>query len=327
MAAYAVAVFLGAFLVFQIQPLVAKVLLPWFGGSAAVWTTCLMYFQTMLVAGYLYAYLLTRYSPPRIQGQVHAVLLLCSLLLLPVTPAAHWKPQGAEEPVARILLLLSATVGAPYLLLAATGPLYQSWFTQTRGTPPYWLFAVSNAGSLLALISYPVVFEPFFSRPEQSLAWSCAYVAFVLLAAGIAWSLRKTGVPEMERDSHPLPAWGLRLFWVVLAACPSALLASLTNHLTQNVAPVPFLWILLLSVYLLSFILCFESNRFYWRGFYFLLLIPSLGYLAYWIYLTHGDAQAKWLIAASSLAFFACCMVCHGELARARPHPSFLTAF
>src|SRR5580658_10010808 len=185
---YAATIFLSAFLLFQVQPLIAKFILPWFGGSAAVWSAALLFFQLLLLAGYLYAHCLIRYFTPAQQFWTHGSLLIASLATLPIVPSAMWKPAGGEDPTLRILLLLGATIGLPYTLLAATSPLLQAWYLRRRqGAIPYRLFALSNFESLLALLSYPLVVEPRFALSRQALLWSAGYGAFSVVCAFAAW--------------------------------------------------------------------------------------------------------------------------------------------
>src|SRR6476661_8474345 len=177
---HAATVFLSAFLLFLVQPLLAKQILPWFGGAAIVWTLCMVFFQMVLLLGYAYAHWLTRVSGAK-QAWIHIALLVASLLFLPVAPDASWKPQGGDSPVWRILALLFATVGLPYFLLSSTSPLVQAWFARAfPGSSPYRLFALSNLASMLALLGYPFLFEPWFASTEQSLYWSMGFAAFVL---------------------------------------------------------------------------------------------------------------------------------------------------
>src|SRR5688572_31125789 len=186
---YAATIFLSSFLLFLVQPLIARLILPWFGGSAAVWTTCMLFFQALLLAGYAYAHLLEKKLPPgRWKPLVHFVLLAAAVAMLPIAPSEAWKPAGEDEPVSRILLLLGASVGLPYLLLASTSPLLQAWFARARpGEDPYRLFAVSNLGSLVALVGYPFLLEPILGGAGQVGLWSWLFAAFALLCAGVAW--------------------------------------------------------------------------------------------------------------------------------------------
>jgi SAM-dependent methyltransferase len=330
LALYAVTVFTSAFLLFQIEPIIAKMVLPWFGGSAAVWTTCLLFFQTGLLAGYLYAHLVVKRLKPREQAWLHIALLAASLLLLPVIPNPSWKPLGNEDPSWRILGLLAATLGLPYLLLSATSPLVQAWYARAHeGAAPYRLFALSNAGSMLALLTYPILVEPKLSTRHQGWGWSLGYVAFVALCGAVAWGVRSQTLTEetsyAEEDARP--RWTLQLMWLALAACASTLLLATTNHLTQNVASIPFLWILPLALYLLSFILCFEGRGWYQRNTYLKLAVVALAGMAYAL---GNDFLNLRLVALAPLfagGLMVCCMVCHGELARRKPAPRHLTLF
>lgn len=328
-ARYAAATFLGAFLLFQVQPLLAKAILPWFGGAPAVWTTCLLFFQTLLLGGYLYAHLLTTRLAPRSQAAVHCALLLASLAFLNIMPSDYWRPDGPGRPAWRILLLLAANIGVPYLLLSATSPLIQAWFrTAAPGVSPYRLYALSNAGSLLALLSYPFVFEPLLKLKTQALLWGGLYAAF---AAACAWCAlpflrsRKAAAPAQEQGGAR-PSAGEMALWLALAAGGSAILMASTNQLTQNVASAPFLWVLPLALYLLSFILCFEGDRWYRRGIWTVFLMAACagtGYL-----LREGvEAPLGLQVLIHSLALFIACMVCHGELAARRPASRHLTSF
>jgi len=264
---YALTIFLGAFLLFQVQPLIAKIILPWFGGSAAVWSAAMLFFQVSLLAGYAYAHYLIRNFKAKSQAQIHGGLLLLSAALLPILPNPYWKPSAAGDPTLRILLLLAATIGLPYFLLSSTSPLLQAWYVRRSGTNmPYRLFALSNFGSMLGLVSFPFLVEPTLSSRHQAYIWSGVYAAFALLCGAAAWASRvkpaQVEAAEFSRDavSTPRPPAGELVLWVSLGACASVLLVSITNHLSQNVAPIPLLWVIPLALYLLSFILCFESD-------------------------------------------------------------------
>ncbi len=328
MLVYAVTIFISAFLLFQVQPMIAKIILPWFGGSAAVWTTAMMFFQISLLAGYLYSYCSIRYLKPRQQAYLHICLLLASLVLLPIYPSTAWKPQAGGDPTLRILGLLSATIGLPYLLLSATGPLLQAWYLQTKkGAVPYRLFALSNLGSMLALISFPVLVEPRFPTRSQTILWSAGFGVFAASCALAAWRSRRGVKREASEPAGIPPVWWIRLLWISLAACAGIMLLAVTTQMTQNVAPIPFLWILPLSIYLLSFILSFESERAYDRRVFMPLLAISLGTMAYTIYSNSSNPSGRWAIPVYAVALFASCMVCHGELARSKPDPRYLTLY
>jgi SAM-dependent methyltransferase len=333
-ALYAATIFLSAFLLFQVQPLIGKYILPWFGGGPTVWTTCMLFFQAALLAGYAYAHVIRTRLAPSTQALVHTGLLLAAALALPILPSATWKPEGGTDPTWRILVILAVSVGLPYLALAATSPLLQAWFSMTHpGVSPYRLYALSNAGSLLALASYPFAIEPLLRLKTQSYSWSAAFVAFAILCAVCAVRLRRAklaaeSVAPASDDAAeaPRPSPITMYLWVALAACGSVMLLAVTNQLSMDVAVVPFLWILPLSLYLLSFVLCFESDRIYWRPvFWPLMVVGAAGMvvLLFWgVY-----APLKWQIIAYAGGLFACCMVCHGELARLKPNPRYLTSF
>src|ERR1700677_3971909 len=207
--AYACTIFLSAFLLFAVQPMIGKIILPWFGGSAAVWSTCLLFFQAALLAGYLYAHRSTRSLKPKHQATLHIVLMAFSVALLPILPSPSWKPSAAGDPSLRILLLLTATIGLPYLLLSTTSPLLQAWYVAAKpGAVPYRLFALSNFGSLLALLSYPVLVEPMFTTHGQAYGWSGIYVAFVFICAAVAWrAMRAAPLSSQESIAEtPVPA-------------------------------------------------------------------------------------------------------------------------
>ncbi|HEV8490644.1 MAG TPA: hypothetical protein VGR76_00185, partial [Candidatus Angelobacter sp.] len=264
------------------QPLIAKAILPWFGGSAAVWSASMLFFQLLLLGGYAYAHVSIRFLKPRVQMIVHVALLLGSCALLPILPSPMWRPTQVGDPTTRILLLLTATIGLPYFLLSSTSPLLQAWFVRRTGSGvPYRLFALSNFGSMLALVSFPFLVEPRLATRQQAFSWSGAYVAFALLCAFTAWVSRgaRGEVREQtaaESASGERPGFWQLLFWVFLATCASVLLVSVTNHMSQNVAPIPLLWVLPLALYLLTFIFAFESDRIYQRWLFIPLLAPAL---------------------------------------------------
>lgn len=329
MAFYAATIFCGAFLLFLVQPIIARQILPWFGGAAAVWATCLVFFQSVLLLGYAYADWTSRKLSPRTQAVVHTVLLGASLLLLPIVPDVAWKP-GADEttgPALVILGLLATTIGLQYFLLSSTSPLIQSWYWRRyRTQAPYRLFALSNFASLLALLAYPVVVEPYLRLTTQSFSWSVIYGVFAVLCAATAWfSARAAERATVEPDEPvtPPPAWSTRALWLALSAAGSCMLLGVTNHLTQNVASIPFLWVVPLSLYLVTFILCFDHPRWYVRPVFLaatLVLVPLMAW--------YSDSLNLWVAAPLyALGLFVCCMFCHGELFRLRPAPAHLTTF
>lgn len=328
---YGCTIFLSAFLLFLVQPLIGKLILPWFGGSAAVWSTCLLFFQLLLLAGYLYAHWTTTRLTPRTQAVTHVSLLVASMLVLPIMPDDAWRPAGREDPTWLIMGLMAATIGLPYFLLSTTGPLLQAWFArEENGLVPYRLFALSNFGSMLGLLSYPLLFEPALANQQMSLGWSAAYAVFGFMSALLALrSMRggRAGLTHVAASETTRPPAATLFLWVALAACPTILLMGVTSHLTQNVAPVPFLWVLPLVLYLLSFILCFESARWYRRAWFLPLFLAWLAVMQ--VDLIHPlSDHGVWVpITLYGIGLFVSSMLCHGELARMKPHPGHLTTF
>lgn len=335
---FALTIFTGAFLLFQVQPLIGKFILPWFGGAPGVWTACLLFFQTVLLGGYAYAHFLSTRFKPRQQVIIHIVLLLLSLAVMPIAPSESWKPQVAGDPTWRILLLLAVSIGLPYFVLSSTGPLMQQWFSQTNpGISPYRLYALSNVGSLLALLSYPAYFEVKFTRHAQATMWSVGLGLFVIFCGYCAWVLWKRVVTTNtavgsdatgERNDAPAEKTsGVdKLLWVSLPAVASVLLLSTTNKLCQEIAVIPFLWVLPLSLYLLTFIICFDHARWYNRWVFLPLLVVSVSVVT--VLLPAGtDAPMRLQIIGYTGALFIACMVCHGELYRLKPPPQRLTSY
>lgn len=335
MPAYALTIFLGAFLLFQVQPLIGKFILPWFGGGPGVWTACLLFFQVLLLGGYAYAHWSARRLNARRQVLMHAVLVVVSLAFLPVAPGDGWKPDGTGSPMLQILALLTARLGLPYLVLSATGPLLQHWFSRLHPTvSPYRLYALSNVGSLLALLSYPFYFETYFTRRTQAWFWALGFLAYVICCGWCAWKLWRAN-PEQALPSPPDgeatasdsgASRFQRLLWLLLPACGSMLLVATTNKLCQDVAVIPFLWVLPLGLYLLSFVIAFDHARWYARPPFALALVAALAGMV-WL-LQHGtDLSLARQLWGYGGALFVCCLVCHGELFRLRPPPQQLTQF
>lgn len=330
---HAATIFLSAFLLFLVQPVLAKLILPWFGGAAIVWTTCMVFFQFVLLTGYAYSHwITTNVASPR-QNWIHVGLLLASLAFLPILPGESWAPSGDENPVVRILLLLAATIGLPYFLLSTTSPLVQAWFAREfPGSSPYRLFALSNFASMLALLGYPFLFEPWLASPQQSWAWSGGYVLFVALCAWLAWRSRE--LPPLERAAmsaqdcaEPRPRARMLLIWLALASMGSVVLLAVSNHLTQNISSIPLLWVIPLAVYLLTFILCFEGTRWYRRDAILGLLVWIVCVMAWFLADKRLQFELAWHVGVFVAGLFIVCMFCHGELARLRPGPRHLTLF
>ncbi|MEO8486311.1 MAG: fused MFS/spermidine synthase [Betaproteobacteria bacterium] len=341
---FAATIFASAFLLFLVQPVMAKQILPWFGGSATVWTTCLVFFQSALLLGYAYADWMVRRVTPRTAVRAHVVLLVLSVVVLPIVPAAFWKPTGAENPSWLILGMLAATIGLPYFMLATTSPLLQAWFARRfPGRSPYRLFALSNLASMLALLGYPFLLEPWVVTRGQAWGWSIGYVLFVGLCAAAGFASLRAGPADAKRtgDTSPAvpaeaensgageapPTLARQGLWIALAATGSFLLLAVSNHVTQNVAAVPLLWIVPLSLYLLTFILCFDGTGWYRRDVFLSMGAAALGVMAW----TQADPSLAHELGIQlgvfCIGLFLACMFCHGELVRLKPAPRWLTRF
>jgi len=325
----AATIFFSAFLLFLVQPLIGRYILPWFGGTPGVWTTCMLFFQALLVVGYAWAHGIVRALSPRGQALAHGALLVAAAAALPITPDAAWRG-GTGDPALRILALLGASLALPYVALAATGPLLQAWISRSEpGRAPWRLYALSNAGSLLALLAYPFAIEPHASRGAQALGWSLGFALFAAACAACAWRAARAPRPAAAEPSQAPdapPGLRARTLWLLLPACASLLLLSVTSQLTADVASVPFLWIAPLAVYLLSFILCFEGARWYPR------ILCGIALLAAFriepALVRAATRTGFWTqVVAWQLVLFAGCMVCHGELYRLRPAPRRLTGY
>ncbi len=337
---FAAAIALGSFLLFSVQLMIGKYILPWFGGTAGVWTTCLLFFQSTLLAGYWYAHASVQRFAPRAQAGLHIGLLLASVALMtvaafawpsPITPGASWKPQNGEIAVWLILRVLMVSVGVSVTLVATTGPLVQHWFTRVYpGESPYRLYALSNAGSLLGLLSYPAVVERTLKLHTQAWLWSAGYGVYVVVTIGCAVLATRRSFGQADSDAkapNPTasPSRSQTLLWFSLAALGSLMLVATTRFITEDLAPIPLLWMLPLAVYLVSFIVCFDHSRWYRPGAFHVLLLATSA-LSIAIY--HGIALRVWtFVGAFLLVLFACCMFCHGELYRRRPAPEHLTSF
>lgn len=313
----AAGVFFSAFLLFQVQPLAAKVILPWFGGTAGVWAVSLLFFQSVLWLGYLYAHVLvTNFSPAR-QAAIHSLVVAASLLTLPIA----FRPVEAQAAVG-VLAVLAAAIGAPYFVLSATGPIVQAWYAASNLGVPYRLFALSNLASLGGLLAYPFLIEPNAALSMQLTAWSAGYAATcaLLLGAAVFAALRGIAAPARSRA-------GFRVMWFLLPACASSLLVGITTHLTQNVSPAPLLWIVPLGLYLLSFVLTFDREGWYTPDLFRLLLSGALFALAIGVLRESSLVRFPLLVGWLSGAFFLCCVFLHGELARLKPLSEFLTSY
>jgi hypothetical protein len=341
MIVYAATIFIGACLVFAVQPLLGKVLLPWFGGGTSIWTVCLLFFQSVLLLGYLWAHALDRWLIPRRQAQLQLAAVLVSLGLLaglawswpaPIIPGPDWQPTADSRPVWRILLILSVGVGLPSLLLCAASPLLQAWFRDLAPQRrPWTLYALSNAGSLLGLLAYPFLVEPRLDTVAQGRLWSGLYLLFAGGVAACAWPLlrgRLTAVAVAAEPEAVAPRPGpvRRLLWLALAATGTVLLLAGTNQMCQEVAVIPFLWVLPLSLYLLTMVLAFSSERGYGRAWAAPLFVLAAAGAVAALYLEY-ELDIVWQVVAYAAVVFAGCLLCHGELVRLKPHPRHLTGF
>lgn len=339
---YAAAISCSAFLLFLVQPIIAKQILPWFGGTAAVWTTCLVFFQTALLLGYFYSDWTTRKLTPRTQLIVHAALMLLAMVLMPIIPDAAWKPAGDEAPSLRIILLLAATIGLPYFLLSTTSPLIQAWFARTYPhSSPYRLFALSNLASMVALLGYPFLIEPRLSTQVQAMGWSMGFGLFAVLCIGAGWFTLRSARQTVSGSDGPLsmtspgpatayeapPSLGDKLTWVALAALGSVLLLAVSNHLTQNISSIPLLWVLPLALYLLTFILCFDGEGWYPRTLFLPWLAVALLCMSWMLADKDMHFELYWQTGLFCFGLFVACMFCHGELVRLKPAPRHLTTF
>jgi len=360
-AAYALTIFGSAFLLFQVQPLISKFILPWFGGSPAVWTAAMLFFQVTLFGGYLYAHLTSTYLKARGQFALHLVLLAAAAALAlytQISPSESLKPTGDEHesPLLQILMLLGVTVGVPYFALSSTGPLLQKWFSDAfAGASPYRLFALSNVGSLFALLSYPFFFEVHWDSKAQASMWSWSFTVFAVCCAFCAWwtfRARQSHAADVARSPvRPIaaieaaPSWWRRVAWIGLPALASVMFLAVTNEVCQNVATVPLLWIIPLSFYLISFIVAFDHPRWYSRP------LCAAGAIALLVYVSDfsdfapfleksvngllGLSESRqlvldsWVMECGSyfLALLLVCLICHCELASLKPGTKHLTSY
>ena len=342
---YMAALFLSAFLMFWVQPLIAKMVLPLLGGTPMVWTTCMVFFQALLLAGYGYAHFTFQKLGPRRQALLHLVFVAGSLLLLPVGFGAEWVPPASTYPVGWILLLLLVAVGGPFFVLSATAPTLQAWFARSdhpAGTDPYFLYVTSNLGSFIGLIAFPLFAEFFLTVPQQTTVWSSIYAVFALLIVLAALSAQRARQTASVADVEPAPTMPLAESvpvarraapdmktlgrWLLLAFAPSSLLLGLTNFVTTDLAAVPMLWVIPLAAYLATFMIAFATKPPipHWLA----VLTQPFVVLPVMILFFWGYTDADWwIIALHFVAFFVTALVCHGELARTRPDPQHLTAF
>jgi hypothetical protein len=330
---YTAAIFTSALLLFSVQPLFTKMVLPRLGGSPAVWSVAMVFFQSLLLAGYAYAHVLMQARSRVIPVAVHLALLVIALLTLPLSIAGGWGEPPTGGAAIWLLGLFAVSIGLPFFALAANNPMLQAWFVRTGhpdGPDPYFLYASSNIGSFLALLSYPVLLEPLFSLRTQNLIWTTLYGVLILLIAGCGVLLLRAPAAAVtaQRDDAdvPAPAWALRLRWIFLAAVPSGLLIAVTAHISTDVAAAPLLWVLPLSLYLLTWVLVFQSRPLLPHN--WMLALQPLAIAGVIVLLAVGGEQNLLLtLGGHQLCFFVIAMACHGELARTRPPAKYLTGF
>jgi len=340
---YAAAIFLSSSLLFLVEPMAGKRLLPLLGGSSAVWITCLVFFQTTLLLGYLCAHWIATKLSRAMQPMVYGFLLIASLIQVGLKLNPH--PQASTlRPVFSVLWMLTALIGLPFLVLSATNPLLQAWFSRagknaegnvaaSAPAPPYHLFALSNFGSLLALVAYPAVVEPYFSLHEQTVAWSIGFLIFAVVCGTISFG--GTGKDQPAPDTSPTPATPEtqepppmnRALWLLTAACGSLLLSAVTSHLSLNIAAIPLLWVIPLTVYLLTFVIAFGGEKLYPRWLVVRLLPVALGSVGYLIANPDEDVAIKIAVPLFCITLFIACLFCHGELYRRRPSPRYTTQY
>lgn len=326
---YFFTVFVSAFLVFQIQPIVSKIILPWFGGGAGVWTSCLLFFQLFLLLGYFYSFLLSKLTKVKYQVIVHVILLLCSLFMLPLELSTELTAN--THPTLDILLVLVLGVGFPFFVLSATSPLLQSWFTISKQSGnPYRLYAVSNFGSFLALISYPVLIEPLVSLNVQTHSWSVGYVFFVIMISYIGFKLVRNSellnYSVQNKKSSKVISVSHLLLWFLLSALGVVMLVSTTNAMSQNIPPVPFLWIAPLAIYLATYILAFSNWNIYKRNVW-LVVYSITAFLGLFIYFIGGQFDIVTQVVVYLLILLTASMICHGELSYLKPEAGSATFF
>lgn len=333
MARYALTIFLSAFLLFQIQPIVARIILPRFGGTSAVWTTCMMYFQTLLLVGYVYAHIVRRVFSPRTTWMIHVGLLTAAALALRIEAIPDQTISDSSNLAWSILQVLTLTIGLPFLALSTTGPLVQAWHSTTHpNRQTYRLYALSNLGSMLALLSYPFIVERFFGLSVQQTSWSIAFLVFAALSAWSGWqTVRCQEWSQAEEDNATGPEYssitGFSVVaWLTLSGTASVVLLATTNLMCLEVASYPFLWILPLTLYLLTLIICFDRPSWYLRGPCMTLFLFSAAYAILLVHLGTRTSLIAQVTGMSAVCFLGS-MVCHGELQRLKPPTSYLTLF
>jgi len=329
---FLITIFLSSFLLFQIQPILAKMALPYFGGGAAIWTACMLFFQLFLLLGYSYSHCLTKISNLNHQIIIHSTLIGISLFFLPISPFAGETSYTWGTPQLEIIYSLVIGIGFPYFLLSSTAPLIQKWYSSIpENTEPYRLYSLSNLGSLLALLSYPFLIEPVLDTDSQSTIWSIGYGAFAVFMFLTGYQIYsgkfENPITTKNNDNLERPlASGNILLWLLFSAASVILMVSTTSAMTQNIPPTPFLWVLPLCIYLLTYIICFSNDKWYVRKYWFISFAAcSLAAILMFYIGTQFNIFVQ--VAVYSLILFFACMLCHGELARLKPNKNKLTLF
>ena len=333
LASFVAAIFVSAALLFAVQPMFTKMVLPQLGGAAAVWSVALVFFQTALLAGYAYAHLITRWTPGRPSLIIHVAVMIAACFLLPLHIATGFGPPPQSGEAFWLLGLFTASIGLPFFALAANGPLLQAWFARTShpaARDPYFLYAASNAGSFLALIAYPIAVEPFIRLGPQTWLWTSGFYLLILLIVGCGVLMLRhpgeaaTQTPDARDD--PPPRWSDVAWWVFLAAVPSGLLIAVTAHIATDVAAVPLLWVLPLALYLVTFVIVFQTRPVIPHA--LVVQVQPLFVLALALAFVLGPIESIVTSVVLHLSvFFVCVLMCHGELARRRPPPRYLTGY
>jgi hypothetical protein len=327
---FILAIFLNAFLLFLLEPLFGKLALPHLGGTAAVWTTCMLFFQTALVAGYFYSHVLASLVRIRAQIVLHVALLLAAALTLPVSIPRHWSPSNVERPELSLLGLLALRIGLPFLLLSAGSPLLQHWFsrsTNAKERDPYTLYVASNLGSFVALLAYPFAVEPWMTLSAQSSRWAVGYLFLIGLTL-MCGLLASSGVARATAPNvvHERVSWTDRAWWIALAAVPSSLMLGVTTHITTDLAPIPLLWIVPLALHLLTFVVAFGIPR-PWVIRSVHALVPYFVITIAVLLFFRAEIPGPTGYAVHAATFLVCALACHLRLAASRPSPSRLTEF
>ena len=348
---FALTLFVSATLLFAVQPMFAKMVLPLLGGTPAVWNTCMVFYQATLLFGYVYAHLSIKWLGPRRQAALHMALFCLPWIVLPIGVALGWTPPTDSNPIPWLLMLLAVSVGLPFLFVSASAPMLQAWFSATghrSAKDPYFLYSASNLGSILALLGYPLLLEPYLTLDEQSWSWAAGYgllMTMSLLCAVVLWRSRPadSGAAGLSDDARPgetagrealpeppggIPNWTARMRWLALSLVPSSLLLGVTTYMSTDIAAAPLLWVVPLMLYLLTFVLVFARRKLLPHRL-MVMIQPILVVIVAGAFFSGGTSTSyiAVMFPLHLLTFFVTTMVCHGELAGSRPSSRWLTEF